>query len=118
MPGVVTSLEKRRVIAGKALLNPHAAVPRVRDRREMRVKRPSQAANEARKWVFEVSILALAESMPRHADVAAEVALVRIEGRDRATFFGRKKLRQDGAAIVVEIAFERRPVIGCNPRVC
>jgi hypothetical protein len=51
-------------------------------------------------------------------DVTAKVALVGIEGRDRTTFRGREKLRQNGAAILVEVAGDRLPVMGGDPRLC
>ena len=70
----------------------------------------------SRKRVFEVAILALAEAVPRHVDVASEVALVGIERRDGAAFLGREELRQDGAAVVVELARERLPIVGGHAR--
>src|SRR5712672_678285 len=59
-----------------------------------------------------------AEAVPRHVDVASEVALVGIEGRDGVAFRGREEPQQDGATVAVELARERLPVISANARLC
>src|SRR5262249_28387396 len=118
LTGVVASLEERRVDLGITLVTPHPAVPFVGDSSEVRIERCSQASNEVRKRVFEVAVLAPAEAMPRHVNVASEVALVRIERCDGAALLSREKFRQDGAAVVAELACERAPVVCRNPRLC
>ena len=65
-----------------ALVDSHPVVPRVGHACEVRIERRSKAAEEIGQRVFEVAVLALAEAVPRHLDVASEVALVGIEGRD------------------------------------
>ena len=76
------------MVARIALVDSHPAVPFVGNVCEAWIERRSQATEEVRKRVFEVAILALAEAVPRHVDVASEVALVGIEGRDDAAFRG------------------------------
>ena len=118
LTGIVTSFEKRRVVIGITLGNAHSDIPFVGDDRKVRIQRGSQLADEIGKRIFEVAILALAEAVPRHVDVASEVALVRIEGRNGAAFFGREKLRQDGAAVIAKFVCERLPVVCRNSRFC
>lgn len=79
---LVTRFEKRLVIVGIALLNSHPFVPQVGDGREGRIERRSKAAEKFRKWIFEVTILAFAEAVPRHMDVATEMTFIRVESRD------------------------------------
>ena len=52
----------------------------------MRIECRSEAMENVRKRVLEVAILALAEAVPNHLNVASEVAFIRIEGRDGAAF--------------------------------
>jgi hypothetical protein len=105
LAGVAASIEERRVVARIALVDSHPAVPFVGNACEAWIERRSQATEEVGKRVFEVAILALAEAVARHVDVASEAALVGIEGRDGAAFRGREELRQDGAAVAVELAW-------------
>ena len=91
LSGVTAQLEERRVVVGIALLDSHPGVPFVSRACEVRIKRRSQATDEIRKWVLEVPVLALAEAVPCHVDVASEVDLVRIESGKGATFLGREK---------------------------
>ena len=48
-------------------------------------------------------------------DVTAEMALVGIKRRDGAAFFRAKQLRQNGAAMAIELARERLPIIASDP---
>jgi hypothetical protein len=112
---VVASLEERRMVVGIALVDSHPAGPFVGQACEVRIECRSQAIENVRKRVFEVAVLSLAETVPRHMDMASEVALIGIEGRNGAAFLGREELRQDGAAVVVKLACKRLLVISGNP---
>src|ERR1700722_1532167 len=97
------------------LVDSHSRVPFVGHACEVRVECRSQAAEEIRKWVFEVAVFASAEAVLRHVNVASEVFLLGVEGRDGVTFSAREKLRQDCAAVVIELAYARLPVISGDP---
>jgi hypothetical protein len=95
LAGVMASLEERGMVVGIAFINSHADVPCVGDAGEARIKRCPQVTEQIRERVFEIAVLALAEAVPRHVDMTAEMALVGIEARDARTFFQREQLRQD-----------------------
>src|SRR4030095_6814880 len=118
LTGVVASLEERRMIGWIALVDSHPAVPFSGDAGEAWMERRAKAIDEVGKRVLEVAVFALAEAVPRHDDVASKVALVGIERRRGAAFLGREEFRQDGAAVVVELARERRPIIRVAAGLC
>ena len=84
----------------------------------MRIERSAQAAEQIGQRIAEVAILALAEPVTCHLDMAAEMLLVRIQGGDRAAFLGREQPRQDGAAVSVELARKRQPVVAADSGRC
>src|ERR1700754_4329881 len=118
LPGVAAPLEEYRMVVGVTLVDPHPAIPFVGDICEMWVERRPQASEKVGKRIFKVAVLAPAEAMPRHVNMAAEVAFVRIEGRDGAALFRREELLQDSAAIAIKLACEGLPVVGRDPRLC
>ena len=103
------------MIAGIALVEAHALVPAIGDAGKARIERGAQVSDQVGQGISEVAVFALAEAVPRHDDMAAEVALVRIERGDGAALLGADEPRQDSAAETVELAGERRPVAGGNP---
>ena len=64
--------------------------------------------------IVEIAILALAEAVPRHVDMAAEMLFMRIERGDLPAFLRRQQLLDDRAAIAAEVGCERRPVIAAT----
>src|SRR5262249_12070213 len=73
LAGIVAPLQERGMVVGVALADTHATVPVIRDVREMGIECRPQATQKVRKRILEVAILALAEAVPCHVDVAAEV---------------------------------------------
>ena len=67
------------------------------------VKRGAQPGEQIREGIPEVAILAFAEAVPRHVDMAPEVTFVRIETCDPAAFVRREKLLDDRAAVSVKL---------------
>src|SRR3569623_3299529 len=98
----VALCEKGRMVLRVTLVTVHAGGPGVRDAGKARIERGAQGSDEVGQGIVEIAIFAAAEAVPRHVDVAAEMALVRIERGNGARLFGGQKLRQDGAAIAVE----------------
>jgi hypothetical protein len=81
------------MVVGIALLDSHPGVPYVGHAGEVRIERRAKVTEKFRQRVFEVAILAFTEAVPRHHDVASEVALVGIERRNGAALLSRQKLR-------------------------
>src|ERR1700682_2964171 len=106
------------MIARIALVDSHPTIPLVGDTCEVRINSRSQSADEVGKRVSEITILALAEAVPRHVDLASEMILLGIEGRDSAALLGREKFWQDGATVTVQFARESLPVINGNTCLC
>src|SRR5579863_1071549 len=102
--------------AGIARRFAHSLAPLIGDRREARIKRGAQVADERGQRIVEIAILALAETMPRHDDMAAEMPLLRIERGDRLAFVAAQQLVENGAAIGVKLAAKRGPVVARNAR--
>ena len=87
---MMTSTEERRVVVWIAFADSHPYIPFVGDVSKVGIEHRAQAADQVRKRVLEVAVLAFAEAVPRHVDVASEVVLVSIERRDGATLPGRE----------------------------
>ena len=77
----------------------------------MRIERRAQLADETRQRIFEIAIFALAESVPRHVDVAAEMFLVRIKRGNIFALLRRKQFLQSSGAEGVKIGADRTPVV-------
>ena len=86
-----------------ALVDPHALIPTIGDVRQMRIERSAEASDRGGQRILEVAVLPFAESMPRHLDVTAEMAFLRIEFRNLLAIFRRQQLFYHGAAIVAEV---------------
>ena len=61
-----------------SLINAHAFVPVVGDVGQMRIERGAERSDQIGQRVLEVAVFTFAEAVPRHVDVAAEMAFVRI----------------------------------------
>lgn len=57
----------------------HELVPFIGNTRQMRIECGAQASNRAWQRVREIPVLALAEAVARHVDMAAEMLFMRVE---------------------------------------
>ena len=81
------------------------------DRREARIERGAKTIEQLGQRILEIAVLALAEAVPRHVDMAAKMLLLRIERGDLPAFLRRQQLLEHRAAIAAELARERIPVV-------
>ncbi len=109
LPGHVALREERRMLGRIALGHAHAPVPRIGDIGQARIERGPQAGDELGQRISEIAVLALAEAVARHVDMAAEMALLRIERRDLPALPGRQQLFHHRAAMAVQLISELRP---------
>src|SRR5262249_36817682 len=89
----------------------HASVPIIGNHGKVRVKSCAQAAQQFRQRVFKVTILTLAETMPRHVDMTAKVLFLRIESRNLTAFIRVQKSFDHRAALTAQLFRNLRPVI-------
>ena len=81
----------------------------------MRVERGAQLGDQRRQRIGEIAVLALAEAVAGHQDVAAEMLLVLIKGGDASALLGCHQPLQHGAAEGVELTRQRRPIVASDP---
>jgi hypothetical protein len=67
------------------------------------IERGAKTADQVGQGVFEIPVLAFAEAVPSHVDVAAETTFLRIESGNLRAFFWRQEIFDDGAAIAAEL---------------
>jgi hypothetical protein len=116
LTGGMASGAERLVLGGVANIDSHRRVPAVGERREPPIKAAAQPDDQVRQRIGEVFILAPAKTMARHHDPRAEAGVVRVKRRQGPAVLCRQQLRRDRAAERVELALERRPVEGVDPR--
>src|SRR5580704_12731007 len=83
---LVASVEEFLQCCGESLLYPHAFVPAVRHRCQVRIKRRAKVLDQWRKRIREVTVFAASESMPRHDHTTPEAVLTAIEARNCIAF--------------------------------
>ena len=96
----VSDLQEINVLRRISSIDIHASVPLIRDHGKVWINRRAQAAQQ---WVFKVTILTLAEAVPRHVDMTAKVLFLGIERRNLAAFIGRKKSFDYRAALTAQV---------------
>src|SRR5580704_14849341 len=77
----------------------------------MRIQRRAQFGNQRRQRIFEIAVFALAESVPCHVDMAAEMFFARVKRGDVVALVRRQQFWQDSAAETVEIVADRAPIV-------
>ena len=115
MASVVAPFEKLAVSFWIALFDPHPPVPLVRDPGQPRVEGTAQTLDQIGERVSEVAILALAEAMACHVDVAAEMLFMRVEGGDICALSRSEKLLDHGAAVGAQVGCYRVPIAARHP---
>ena len=75
---------RRRIAHGDL----HALVPGIGVGHDPRIERGPQFADRCGQGIFEIAVLALAEAVARHVDMAAEMHFLRIERRNAAALSG------------------------------
>ena len=110
LPRIVASPEKILVIFRVADLDPHGAVPAIRDRRKPPVERYAETLNQVGQWVAEVFVLAAPEAVPCHDHAAPEYGLPRIQGSERLAFTGREDALEQSASLLVQIPPDLLPI--------
>ena len=93
------------------LIDAHAPVPFVGDACQMRIEGSAESSDQTGQRVLEVTIFSFAEAVPRHVNVAAEIAFLRIERRDLPAFIGRHQLIHHRAAVAAEFCRQHVPVV-------
>ncbi len=111
LTSVVALLEKFGVSVGVAPFDAHARIPIVGNACKIRVERRTQAADQVGQRIFEVAVLALAESVARHVNMASEVLFLRVEPGDLTAFVPRQQFFEHRAAVAVQFPRKRLPII-------
>ena len=99
---------------GIADIDAHRLVPAIGDAAQLRIQRRPQFRDQIGQRIGKILVLAAAKAVAAHHDPAAEMAVVRIERRQRAAFVRREQALQHGAALRVEIGGRLRPVDGVD----
>jgi hypothetical protein len=110
----VTELDEILVLGWIAHVDVHPAVPLVGDWCQIGIEGGAQVADQIGKRVGEILVLALAEAVAGHDDMAAELAVVGIKRGDLATLFRRQQARMNGR----EFAGSAVPVDASDTIVC
>ena len=110
LPRIVAPPNKLLVIFRVADLDPHGAVPAIRDRRKPPVERCAETLNQVGQWVAEVLVLAAPEAVPCHDHAAPEYGLPRIQGSERLAFTGREDALEQSASLLVQILSDLLPI--------
>ena len=84
-------------------------VPAIRERSEARVQRGAEIGDEIGQRVPEVLVLAPAETMPRHDDVAAKPTVILVQASDGPAFVGGQDLLDHRPPVGIEVGGRARP---------
>jgi DNA-binding transcriptional LysR family regulator len=110
LPGGVAPRQERRMSGRKPHVHPHALMPGVRDRSELRIERRSQCLHEIGQWIGKIAVFPPSETVSRHDDVAAERGVVAVQAGNGVALIRRQQFGQHCPALPVERAGDRRPV--------
>ena len=111
-----TAGDERGEVVRKGLAAAERGGPAIGDRRQARVRLAAQGVDDRRQRLGEVTILARAEAMARHVDVAPEAVAPRPERRHPAALGRGEQRRGHRVAVLVEAASDARPVEPCDAR--
>ena len=104
------------MVLGIADIDAHGLVPAVSHIVQLRIQRGTQFRDQIGQRIGKIFVFAAPEPVPSHHHPAAEPAVVRIKGRQRAALFRREQSLQDRAALRIEIAAYLGPVHGIDTR--
>src|SRR5215470_4240951 len=110
LPSPMTASEELLVFHRKAYRNLHLLIPAVGDYGEFWVKPDTHLSDEVWQRIPEIFVLALSETVTSHHDATAEPIVVRVQRRNAATLFPRKKVLQAGTAKPIKICGDRLPI--------
>jgi hypothetical protein len=99
------------MIGGKARRMAQALLPAISDYRQMRIKRGPQLCDPARQRISEITIFALAETMPRHHHPAAEPIVSFIQGGGGVTGNVVHQPGQGSPALFVQFGRDACPIL-------
>jgi hypothetical protein len=91
-------------------------MPAIGERRDMRIERGPCRLNQRRERIGEIAILALAETMARHVNMASEGSGGAIERRHPIACRVIEQAGQHRPALLIEAGGNRAPVIGGDMR--
>src|SRR6516164_3257654 len=118
LAAVVTESQEGGVLLRIAGVVAHALIPFVGDRCQARIKHRAQTPKQVGQRILKVAILAPAEAVAGHVDVAAKILLVAVEGGDFSTLLSQEQFFEDRAAIVAQVSTKHTPVIFANALLC
>ena len=110
LAGGMAAGEVRRMVFGVAHCHAHRLVPAVRDRHQLRVQRRAQCRHARRERIGEVLVLAAAEAVARHHDVAAKAPVIVVQRGQRLALGRRDETLDHRSPPRIEIRRHARPV--------
>src|SRR5437868_2230556 len=110
LSGLVTALEKGRMLFRITHRGAEHLVPAIGDLRQVRIEAGAQVGDDAGKRIGEILIFAAPETVPAHDDMAAELVTLRIGGAKPGALLRIEEPGKDRRAVTVQLLCKSRPV--------